>query len=207
MTTALASLLLAAATAAPAVRPSPVPAAATRPKLVLALAIDQFRYDYLTRFRADYTGGLRRLLERGAVFTRARFQHFPTVTAIGHSTYMSGALPAVSGIIGNDWYDRATGRQVTSVSDAAEKILGGAGEGASPRRMLVSTVGDELKIATGSRARVVGLSLKDRSAILSAGHMADSAFWYDPQTGLFVSSTFYFAALPDWVARFDAGRP
>ncbi|PYQ13328.1 MAG: hypothetical protein DMF80_15595 [Acidobacteria bacterium] len=207
MITALASLLLAAATASPAVRPSPAPAAAPRPKLVLALAIDQFRYDYLTRFRAEYTGGLHRLLERGAVFTQARFQHFPTVTAIGHSTYMSGALPAVSGIIGNDWYDRATGRSVTSVSDPAEKILGGAGEGASPRRMLVSTVGDELKIATGSRARVIGLSLKDRSAVLPAGHMADGAFWYDPQTGLFVSSTFYFAALPDWVAGFDAGRP
>src|SRR5437660_4651772 len=207
MITALASLLLAAATASPAIRPSPAPAAAPRPKLVLALAIDQFRYDYLTRFRAEYTGGLHRLLERGAVFTQARFQHFPTVTAIGHSTYMSGALPAVSGIIGNDWYDRATGRSVTSVSDPAEKILGGAGEGASPRRMLVSTVGDELKIATGSRARVIGLSLKDRSAVLPAGHMADGAFWYDPQTGLFVSSTFYFAALPDWVARFDAGRP
>src|SRR6266480_139132 len=145
MTSALASLLLAVTAATtPAAKPSPVPAALpARPKLVLALAIDQFRYDYLTRFRSEYTGGLRRLLDRGAVFTRARFQHFPSVTAIGHSTYLSGALPAMSGIIGNDWYDRATGRSVTSVSDPAEKIVGGgAGEGASPRRMLVSTVGD-----------------------------------------------------------------
>src|SRR5712692_833396 len=124
MTTALASLLLAATAAAtPAARPTPASASA-RPKLVLAVAIDQFRYDYLTRFRSEYTGGLRRLLDQGAVFTRARFQHFPTVTAIGHSTYLSGALPAVSGIIGNDWYDRATGRSVTSVSDPAEKIVG-----------------------------------------------------------------------------------
>jgi predicted AlkP superfamily pyrophosphatase or phosphodiesterase len=177
-----------------------------RPKLVLAVAIDQFRYDYLTRFRSEYTGGLRDLLDRGAVFTRARFQHFPTVTAIGHSTYLSGALPAMSGIIGNDWYDRATGRSVTSVSDPAEKIVGGAGEGASPRRMLVSTVGDELKIATSSKSRVIGLSLKDRSAILPAGHMADLALWYDAQTGRFVSSTFYGPALPDWVTRFDEER-
>jgi predicted AlkP superfamily pyrophosphatase or phosphodiesterase len=208
MTTALASLLLAATAAAtPAARPSPVPASVSaRPKLVLALAIDQFRYDYLTRFRSEYTGGLRRLLDRGAVFTRARFQHFPTVTAIGHSTYLSGALPALSGIIGNDWYDRTAGRSVTSVSDPAEKIVGGAGEGASPRRMLVSTVGDELKIATGSKAKVIGLSLKDRSAILPAGHMADLALWYDAQTGRFVTSTFYAAALPDWVARFDEER-
>ncbi|HEY2941083.1 MAG TPA: alkaline phosphatase family protein, partial [Vicinamibacteria bacterium] len=208
MITALTSLLLAATAAAtPAATPSPVPAPApARPKLVLAVAIDQFRYDYLTRFRSEYTGGLRRLLDQGAVFTRARFQHFPSVTAIGHSTYLSGALPAVSGIIGNDWYDRATGRSVTSVSDPAEKIVGGAGEGASPRRMLVSTVGDELKIATASRSKVIGLSLKDRSAILPAGHMADLALWYDAQTGRFVSSTFYGPALPDWVARFDDER-
>jgi hypothetical protein len=206
MTTALASLLLAATAAAtPAARPTPAPVPA-RPKLVLAVAIDQFRYDYLTRFRSEYTGGLRRLLDQGAVFTQARFQHFPSVTAIGHSTYLSGALPAMSGIIGNDWYDRATGRSVTSVSDPAEKIVGGTGEGASPRRMLVSTLGDELKIATASKSKVIGLSLKDRSAILSAGHMADLALWYDPQTGRFVSSTFYGPELPDWVTRFDEER-
>ena len=208
MPAALASLLLAAtAAAAPATQPAPPPASASaRPKLVLAVAIDQFRYDYLTRFRSDYTGGLRRLLDQGAVFTRARYQHFPTVTAIGHSTYLSGALPAVSGIVGNDWYDRATGRSVTSVSDPAEKIIGGEGEGASPRRMLVSTVGDELKVATASKSKVIGLSLKDRSAILTAGHMADLALWYDAQTGRFVSSTFYGPALPDWVTRFDEER-
>jgi predicted AlkP superfamily pyrophosphatase or phosphodiesterase len=207
MTTALVSLLLAATTAAaPASRPSPRPAAVpARPKLVLALAIDQFRYDYLTRFRSDYTGGLRRLLDGGAVFTRARYQHFPTVTAIGHSTYLSGALPAVSGIIGNDWYERGAGRTVTSVLDQAEKIVGGAGEGASPRRMLVSTVGDELKIAS-ARSKVIGLSLKDRSAILPAGHMADLALWYDAQTGRFVSSTFYVPTLPEWVTRFEGER-
>ena len=209
MTTSLASLLLAATAAAtPVVRPSPVAASSSlRPKLVLALTIDQFRYDYLTRFRSEYSGGLRRLLDRGAVFTRARYQHFPTVTAIGHSTYLSGALPALSGIIGNEWYDRSSGRTVTSVSDPTEKMVGGTGEGASPRRMLVSTVGDELKIATGSKAKVIGLSLKDRSAILPAGHMADLALWYDARTGRFVTSTFYAASLPDWVARFDdAGK-
>src|SRR5947207_5975525 len=203
----MASVLLAVTAAAAPACSHPVPApVSARPKLVLALAIDQFRYDYLTRFRSEYTGGLGRLLARGAVFTRAHFQHFPTVTAPGHSTYLSGALPAVSGIIGNDWYERTTGHSVTSVSDPAEKIVGGAGEGASPRRMLVSTVGDELKIATGSKSKVIGLSLKDRSAILPAGHMADLALWYDAQTGRFVSSTFYGPALPDWVTRFDEER-
>src|SRR5262245_49496300 len=94
-------LWFALATAAPPASPSP---ALKPPKLVVMVTIDQFRYDYLTRFRAEYTGGLRRLLEGGAVFTQARYRHFPTVTAVGHSTFASGALPSVSGIIGNDWW-------------------------------------------------------------------------------------------------------
>lgn len=181
---------------------------ARKPKLVLAITVDQFRYDYLTRFREDYTEGLHLLLSGGAVFTSARLEHFPTVTAIGHSTFMTGAIPAVSGIIGNDWFDRETGRQVTSVSDPSFRLLGGAGEGgASPRRLLVSTIGDELKIASGGRSKVIGISFKDRSAVLSAGYMADGAYWYDSQAGSFVSSTYYFPDLPAWVKSFNAGRP
>ena len=196
----LALPLLAAALA------SSLPAAA-RPKLVLAVVIDQFRYDYLTRFRASYTGGLNRLLTQGSVFTNAHYDHFPTVTAIGHSTFMSGATPAISGIIGNDWFDRATGKSVTSVSDSTVRILGGKGDGgASPRRLLVSTLGDELKIAD-KNTRVIGISLKDRSAILPVGHMADGAYWFDGTSGAFVSSTHYFPDLPGWVKDFNAARP
>src|SRR5580700_6814379 len=130
-------------------------AAPIRPKLVLAIVIDQFRYDYLTRFRGEYHAGLERLLTRGAVFTNARYEHFPTVTAVGHSTFLSGATPSLSGIIGNEWYDREEGKSVTSVSDSATKLLGGsagsgASAGSSPHRMLVDTVGDELKMADES---------------------------------------------------------
>lgn len=182
--------------------------AAQNPKLIVAIAIDQFRYDYLTRFRGEYKEGLDRLLTRGAVFTNARYEHFPTVTAIGHSTFLSGATPSISGIVGNDWFDRESGKNVTSVSDDSVKILGGAGEGgASPRRMLVSTLGDELKMSNGNRSRAIGVSIKDRSAILPCGHMADGAFWFDAKSGNFVSSTFYFAALPGWVVEFNAARP
>src|SRR5882762_5806594 len=119
--------------------------AAPRPKLVVAIVIDQFRYDYLTRFRSDYKGGLARLLDRGAVFTNANYEHFPTVTAIGHSTFLSGATPSVSGIVGNDWIDRELGKRVESVSDPTAKMVGSEGDGASPKRLQVSTVGDELK--------------------------------------------------------------
>src|SRR5947209_10515321 len=163
-------------------------AAPKKPKLVVAIVIDQFRYDYLTRFRGEFHAGFDRLLTQGAVFTNARFIHFPTVTAVGHSTFLSGATPSVSGIVGNDWFDREEGKHVTSVSDSQTKLLGGTGEGASPHRMLVGTVGDELKMADGNRSRVIGISLKDRAAILPAGHMANGAYWFDLQSGNFVSS-------------------
>ncbi len=179
---------------------------ATKPKLILAVVVDQFRYDYLTRFRASYTGGLNQMLIKGSVFTNAHYDHFPTVTAIGHSTFMSGATPAISGIIANDWFDRTSGKTVTSVTDDTVSILGGKGEGgASPRRLLVSTLADELKIANGN-SRAVGISLKDRSAILPVGHMADGAYWFDASAGAFVSSTYYFAELPGWVRDFNAAR-
>src|SRR5919112_1140604 len=96
-------------------------------RLVLLIAVDQFRYDYLTRFRPEYEGGIKRLLTDGAVFTNANLEHYPTVTAVGHATMLSGATPSVSGIIGNDWFDRATRASVTSVSDSTVSQLGGSG--------------------------------------------------------------------------------
>jgi len=182
-------------------------AAPKKPKLVLAIVIDQFRYDYLTRYRSDYHGGFDRLLTKGAVFTNARYQQFPTVTAVGHSIFLSGATPALSGVIGNEWYDREEGMQVTSVSDPQTSLVGGSrGAGSSPRRMLVDTVGDELKIADNSQSRVIGISLKDRAAILPTGHMANGAYWFDGKSGNFVSSTYYFEEAPAWVKEANAAR-
>jgi type I phosphodiesterase/nucleotide pyrophosphatase len=176
------------------------------PKLVLAILIDQFRYDYLTRFRADYSSGLKRFMDEGAVFTNAHYEHVPTVTAIGHSTALTGATPSMSGIIGNQWWDRGAHKVVTSVSDDETKLLGGSGMGSSPRRLLQSTVGDELKMS-GKGGKVIGVSIKDRSAILPAGHMADGAYWFDGKTGNFVSSTYYFSELPGWAKDFNQSRP
>ncbi len=195
----LLPLLLMAASVAVAAEPI------QKPKLVVVIVADQFRYDYLTRFQADYKEGLHTLINQGAVFTNAYFEHFPTVTAIGHSAILSGATPSVSGIIGNDWYDRETSRQVTSVSDPAVSTIGGStAGGASPRRLLVSTVGDEVKMASGGRSRVIGMSMKDRAAILPVGHMADVAYWYDGASGHFVTSTYYREDLPDWVKEFNS---
>ena len=183
-----------------------VVAAPKKPKLVVAIVIDQFRYDYLTRFRGEFHAGFDRLLTKGAVFTNANYIHFPTVTAVGHSTFLTGATPSVSGIVGNDWFDRDEHKHVTSVSDSRTKLLGGAGEGSSPERLLVSTVGDELKMSNAGRSRVIGISLKDRAAILPAGHTANGAYWFDVKTGNFVSSTYYMQDLPNWVKTFNSAR-
>ncbi|HSF18498.1 MAG TPA: alkaline phosphatase family protein [Vicinamibacteria bacterium] len=200
------ALLLLAVVSGPATPHSPE-ARRPDPALVLLVAIDQFRYDYLSRFDDEYTSGLRTLLDRGATFVNAHLEHYPTVTAVGHATMLSGATPATSGIIGNDWYDRETGARVTSVSDGDARLLGADGEGASPRRLLVSTVGDELKRSGSPSSKVFGISLKDRSAILSAGRMADGAFWYDRKSGAFVSSDYYFGRLPAWAQEFNEARP
>jgi predicted AlkP superfamily pyrophosphatase or phosphodiesterase len=176
-----------------------------RPKLILGIVVDQFRLDYFYRFRDQYNGGLARLYRQGAFFTNAHFEHFPTVTAIGHATLFTGATPALSGIVGNEWYDRERKRQVTSVWDGATKLLGGNGDGSSPRNLKVSTIADEIKMA-GIPSKAIGISMKDRAAILPVGRMADAAYWFDNDTGNMVSSTYYFAELPAWVRAFNESR-
>src|SRR5262245_22600561 len=152
---------------------APAPPAAAQPvRLVVGIVIDQFRYDYLTRFRDQFgEGGFKRLLEGGADFTNANYIHVPTYTACGHATFMSGATPSMNGIVGNEWFDRESGKRITSVTDGKAKLLGGrdGAPGMSPSRMIGSTIGDELKLASGGQAKVIGVSLKDRSAILPAG--------------------------------------
>jgi predicted AlkP superfamily pyrophosphatase or phosphodiesterase len=189
------------------VRPAS-PAAPKKPKLVLAIVVDQFRYDYLTRFRGEYHSGLARLLEKGAVFTNAHHVSFPTVTAIGHATFLTGATPSVSGIAGNEWYDRDTKRSVTSVQDDGTDLLGAAygAKGSSPKNLLVSTLGDEIKMQ-GIESKVIGVSIKDRSAILPVGHMADGAYWIDADSNRWVSSSYYMKKLPAWVKDVNDTRP
>ena len=189
--------------------------ASPKPKLVVGIIVDQFRYDYLTRFRGDYHGGLDQMLTHGADFTNAFYAQVPTVTAVGHSIFMSGAMPAVSGIVSNWWYDRDGRKIVTSVCDWNEKTVGGAQEAqgrrctdadpASPRRLLVSTVGDELRTAN-SQSKVIGISIKARGAILPSGHRAAGAYWLDDVTGNFITSTFYMNELPRWASAFNARK-
>lgn len=182
------------------------PAKTSRPRLVLLIVVDQFRYDYLTRF-GDLFGshGIGRLMRAGASWTEANFDHVPTFTAPGHAVFMTGAWPSQTGIIANEWYERDTGKKVKSITDDSTEMLAGKpGEkGYSPRRLLCSTVGDELRVADNDRSKVIGISAKNRSAILPAGRRANAAYWFGGDNGNMVSSTYYFNQEPDWVTRFN----
>jgi len=168
--------------------------------------VDQFRRDYLERFGDLFVNnGFKRLLRDGASWEEANYDHVPTYTACGHATMMTGAYPSETGIVGNEWIERETGRRVTSVSDTTVKLLGGNQNesAASPRRLMASTVGDELRLATNDRSKVIGISVKDRSAILPAGRHANAAYWFSATSGNMVSSTYYFSELPVWVTQFN----
>lgn len=192
-------------------QPRPKPAATvTRPRLVLLIAVDQFRYDYLERFGSLFgPNGFRRLLRGGASWVNANYDHVPTSTAPGHATMLTGAYPAETGIVANEWPDRETGKKVTSVSDLTAKLFGGGPteDASSPRRLMASTVGDELKLVTRKRAKVIGISEKDRSAILPGGRHANAAYWFSLESGNMVSSDYYFRELPAWVSDFNRARP
>jgi predicted AlkP superfamily pyrophosphatase or phosphodiesterase len=178
-----------------------------RPKLVVVIVIDQFRGDYLERYRDQFgDSGFRLLLDHGAYFTDCNYDYANTSTAPGHSTLFTGAYSNGHGIVANEWWDPAKKRMVTSVEDDSTKLVGSAGEkpGASPHNLLADTLGDELKLATQGKSRVFSISLKDRAAILPGGFSADSAYWIDHQTGAWITSTYYRSDLPKWVQDFNA---
>jgi hypothetical protein len=183
------------------------------PKLVVILVIDQFREDYLERYRADFKGqGFNLFLEHGAYFPDCYFDYGNLVTAAGHATLGTGAYTDGHGIENNQWWDlsRNTKRPITSVEDPRYSIVGlpanaseSEREGTSPRNLLATTVGDEVRLATKGEAKLFGVSLKDRAAILLSGHTANGAFWIDPASGAFITSTYYMPSLPDWAATFN----
>jgi predicted AlkP superfamily pyrophosphatase or phosphodiesterase len=194
-------------------RPESNPAFPNRPKLVVVLVIDQFRYDYLMRFRPYFgPGGFNRLLDGGAVYTDCRFDYATTMTGPGHATLLTGAYPWAHGIIENNWYDRDQKREVYCVEDLSTRVVANQvkpspSPGFSPRNLTASTLGDELRMATGLRAKSVSISLKDRAAVLMGGHMPSAVYWYDVGSGRFVSSTYYMPTLPAWADEFNQKSP
>lgn len=175
-----------------------------RPKLVVGIVVDQMRWDYLYRYNDLYTeGGFKRLMREGLNCENTMINYIPSVTCIGHASVFTGTVPAIHGMTGNNFYkgdkyiyccDDETVSGVGTKSDAGKM---------SPRNMLCTTIGDELKVATDFKSKVIGVSLKDRAAIMPAGHSADGAYWFDYSTGSFVTSTYYMKQLPKWVADYN----
>lgn len=177
-----------------------------RPKLVIGIVVDQMRMDYLHQYESLYgKQGFKKLQAEGSAFYDCKFDYFPTYTAPGHTAVYTGAPPSISGIVANNWYERSEQQSVYCASDEGQVTLGGTPKAGqfSPHRLLCTTLGDELKIATRGHGRVISVALKDRSAILPAGHTADAAYWFDDRTGNFVTNQFYMQVLPQWVTRFN----
>lgn len=181
-----------------------------RPKLVVGLVVDQMRWDFLYRYQDRYlpNGGFTRLIKQGFSNENTFIPYTPTYTACGHSTIYTGAPPAISGITGNEWYDQRFGRTVYCVEDTAARPVGTSSNAGkmSPRNLRVTTIGDELKLATNFRSKVIGIAIKDRGGILPAGHSANGAYWYDGSTGNWITSTYYRNDLPGWVQSFNESK-
>jgi len=181
-----------------------------RPKLVVGIVVDQMRWDFLYRYYDRYssTGGFKRFLNNGFSCENTLIPYIPTVTACGHTCIYTGSVPSIHGISGNSWWDNELMRTVYCTEDKTVKAVGGnpfSGE-MSPHNMLVTTIGDEMRLSTNFRSKVIGIAIKDRGAIFPAGHSANGAFWYDSRSGNFMTSTYYSNELPKWLDNFNSQK-
>lgn len=186
---------------------SPVNQNDQKPALVVGIVVDQMRYDYLTRFWNKYEeGGFKRIVQDGFSFKNAHFNYIPTYTAPGHASVFTGTTPQYHGIIGNDWYNKFEKKSVYNAGDESVQSIGtksNAGK-MSPHRMLSTTVADENRLFTQMRGKTIGIAMKDRGAILPAGHTANAAYWFQGgDEGKWITSTFYMKDLPGWVKDFN----
>lgn len=187
-----------------------ITAQVNRPKLVVGLVVDQMRWDYLYRYHDMYgPGGFKRLLGQGYSCENTMTPYAPTVTGAGHTCIYTGSVPAIHGIVANDWVERETGMRMYCASDTNVRPVGSNNlwEGQmSPRNMLSNSVADELRLATNFQSKVIGIALKDRGGIFPAGHSANAAYWFDDKIGQWITSTYYMKELPLWVQRYNSRR-
>lgn len=181
-----------------------------RPKLVVGIVVDQMRWDFLYRYynRYDVNGGFKRLLSKGYSCENTSIPYAQSLTACGHSAIYTGSVPAINGITGNGWYDYELNKNIYCTGDDSVSTVGSTSNNGqmSPKNLLVTTVCDELKLATNFKSKVVGIALKDRGSILAAGHSANAAYWYDNSNGNWISSTYYMQKLPQWVNDFNSKK-
>lgn len=178
-----------------------------QPKLVVGITIDQMRMDYLYRFWDDFgNNGFKRLVAEGFLCANHHYDYAPTYTGPGHASIFTGTTPALHGIISNDWFDKRANEMVYCVKDTNYTGVGTLSKGGmmSPHRLLASTISDELMLSTNFASKVIGISMKDRGAILPAGHQPTAAYWFmGGKEGNFVSSSYYMKDLPSWVQKFN----
>ena len=186
---------------------STVSANISRPKLVVGLVMDQMRWDYLYRFYNSYseTGGFKKLLKDGYSCENTFIPYAPSITACGHSSIYTGSVPAINGITGNNWWDRELKRTAYCTEDQTVNTVGSSSNQGkmSPRNMLVTSIADELRFSNNFQGKTIGIAIKDRGAILPAGHSANAAYWYDNSTGNWISSTYYLTQLPAWATAYN----
>ena len=178
------------------------------PKLVVGLVVDQMRWDFLNRYQPLYgKGGFRRLMTEGFRCENTFIPYVPTYTAAGHAAIFTGSVPAINGIVGNNWFDQATGLSIYCADDSTVHGVGSltSAGNMSPRNMITTTIGDELKLSNNFQSKVIGISLKDRGAIFPAGHSANAAYWLDDEAGgKWITSSYYTDSLPGWVIDFNS---
>ncbi|MCW3094125.1 MAG: nucleotide pyrophosphatase [Ferruginibacter sp.] len=175
------------------------------PKLVVGIVIDQMRWDYLYRFSGLYGAeGFKRMLNQGFSCENTQIPYMPTYTAPGHTCVYTGSVPAIHGIVGNNWFDRTINANVYCTDDSTVTTVGSSSDAGkmSPQNMWTTTITDELRLSNNFKSKVIGIALKDRGAILPAGHSANAAYWYD--NGKWITSSYYMNQLPGWVNQVNA---
>ncbi len=187
------------------------PVSPKKPKLVIGIVVDQMRWDFLYRYTDLYgPNGFKRMINQGHSCENTFIPYMPTYTAPGHTCVYTGSVPALHGIMGNNWYSKATKKVVYCTDDSTVTTVGTTGNAGkmSPQNMWVTTITDELRLSNNFKSKVIGIALKDRGAILPAGHSANAAYWYDGVTGRWITSSYYMNALPAWVNKFnDLDKP
>ena len=174
-----------------------------RPKLVVGIVVDQMRNDYLLRYYDDYEeGGFKRMINQGYYYSNFHYNYMPTYTGPGHASIYTGTGPADHGIVGNYWFENSSQTGIYCTGDTSVRTVGANAPGQSPHRLKSTTITDELELLTNQKAKVFGVSIKDRGAVLPVGHFGDAAYWFDKR-GKFISSTYYMEELPGWVKRFN----
>ncbi|MCF2506814.1 alkaline phosphatase family protein [Dyadobacter sp. CY107] len=203
-------LLSVSAFAQTAKKSIPKSSSLARPKLIVGIVVDQMRYDYLYRYYDQYQeGGFKRMMNEGFNCRNNHYSYALTVTAAGHASAYTGSVPAINGIVGNEWFDPIAKQSIYCVEDSTVRTVGSnnltVGK-MSPKNLLTSTVSDQLRIATNFRNKTIAVAIKDRGSILPGGHTANGSYWFDSKTGNWVTSTYYMDDLPKWVKDYNAKK-